>query len=119
MTRTITTTVLAAALTLGLASGAPRPATAAEKGMQQKVTAAKTAADHTALAAEYDELAKEAQAKAEEHRAMAAAYRKAGGAAAKAQLPEHCDGLVTVYEGAAKNYAEMARAHRELAQGSK
>src|SRR5262249_6751221 len=65
----------------------------AEMKMDEQVAAAKTAADHEALAAEYDRKATEAKAQAEEHRAMAKAYRKAGGAAAKAQLPEHCEGL--------------------------
>lgn len=56
--------------------------------------AAKTAADHEQIAAEYDALAKDARAKADEHKKMAADYRKAGGPMAKAQFPEHCDGLV-------------------------
>jgi hypothetical protein len=111
--------LITAATAIALIGGDARPGTAADANLNQMVAGAKTSADHAALAAEYEKLAKDAQAKAEEHRAMAAAYRRAGGPSAKAQLPEHCDGLVKVFEGAAKDYTAMAAAHRELAKGSK
>jgi hypothetical protein len=119
MTRKGTIGFVAAALALALIAGTPRPGAAADEKLEQMVAGAKTSADHAALAAEYDKLAKDAQAKAEEHRAMAAAYRRATGPAAKQQLPEHCDGLVKLYEGAAKDYTAMAAAHRELAKTTK
>lgn len=119
MTRNANGGVIAATLALALLGGGVRLGTAADDPMEQKVTGAKTGEDHAALAAEYERLAKESQAKAEEHRAMAAAYRRAGGPAVKAQLPEHCNGLVKIYEGAAKEYAAMAAAERDLAKGGK
>jgi hypothetical protein len=83
------------------------------------VAAAKTPADHRALAEHYEREAAAARASAEMHRKMAAEYRKAGGPAVKAQLPEHCEGLVKVYESAAKDFEAMARAHREMAEAKK
>ena len=92
---------------------------AAEMDVDTMVSAATTPADHRALAARYAAEAADARAKAEMHRKMAASYRKTGGAALKAQLPEHCDALVNVYEGAAKEFEAMASAHREMADGGK
>lgn len=83
------------------------------------IATAKAPADHRALAEYYDREAATAKANAERHRKMAAEYRKMGGAAAKAQLPEHCDGLVKYYEGAAKDFEALARAHREMAGAAK
>jgi hypothetical protein len=70
-------------VTLGLAvllafSAAPVfPAFAAED-LSAKISAAKTAADHEALAAEFDKAAKEAEATAAAHDKMAASYKGLG-----------------------------------------
>ncbi len=85
-----------------------------------KIAAAKTAADHDAIAACYDDMAKEAQAKADEHKKMGAAYRKEQGpAAGKFNLPQHCDSFVKIYTNEAKTYEEMAKAHRQMAKNAK
>jgi hypothetical protein len=90
------TFVLVAAIALLLATASDhRVGTSARAAMQMEdqVKAAKTAADHEALAADYDRMAADAKTHAAEHRSMAKAYRAAGGPAVKAQLPEHSDGL--------------------------
>ena len=109
--------VLMGALAVALAS----PAFAAEcDGLDAKIGAAKTAADHEAIAACYDGFAKDAQAKADEHKAMGAAYRKSAGApVGKLGLPQHCDYFTTTFQAEAKNYGEMASAHRQMAKNAK
>jgi hypothetical protein len=91
----------------------------AAEDVPKMIGAAKTPADHQALATYYEREATAARANAEMHRKMAEEYRKAGGPAVKAQLPEHCDGLVKYYEGAAKDLEAMAAAHREMAGAKK
>ena len=89
-------------------------------GLEAKIAAAKTAADHEAIAACYDDLAKDAQAKATEHKEMGAAYRKAGGhVVAKLGLPQHCDHFIKTFQDEAKTYEEMAKAHRQMAKNVK
>lgn len=89
-------------------------------GLDAKIAAAKTAAEHDAIAACYDDFAKSAQAKADEHKAMGAAYRKAGGAAVgKLGLPQHCDHFTKTFQNDAKMYEEMAKAHRQMAKNAK
>jgi hypothetical protein len=89
-------------------------------GLDAKIAAAKTSADHNAIATCYDEMAKDAQAKSDEHKAMGAPYRKAGGAAVgKLGLPAHCDHFTKTFADEAKMYEEMAKAHRQMAKDAK
>jgi hypothetical protein len=96
-------------------------ATAADCGdIEAKIAAAKTAADHDAIAACYDQMAKNAQAKATEHKEMGAAYRKAGGPLlGKMDLPQHCDYFTKTFTEEAKMYEQMAAAHRQMAKNAK
>ena len=99
-----------------------RQATAADCGdIEAKIAAAKTAADHEAIAACYDDMAKQAQAKATEHEQMRAAYRKTAGVGASKGLnmPQHCDSFIKTYKSEAKMYEEMAAAHRQMAKNAK
>ena len=81
--------------------------------------AAKTAADHEAIAAHYDEEAIAAGEKAAKHRKMAASYKKKGGPEiAKWQLDLHCERLAESYEKAAAESAALALMHRQLGKGS-
>ena len=121
MLRTVTSFVGAAFLTVAVA-GLPLGSwaiSAHAAAIDAQIAAAKTPADHEAIAAWYDEQAKAAEAKAAEHRKMGQEYQKAGGPAGKAQLPAHCNGLVKIYTSAAKEYAAMAKAHREMAKHAK
>ena len=89
-------------------------------GIEAKIAAAKTAADHEAIASCYDEMAKDATAKADEHKKMGEAYRKGGGApVGKLGLPQHCDQFIKSFQNEASMYKEMAAAHRKMAKDAK
>jgi hypothetical protein len=105
---------------LGAALALPAaPARAADcENIDAQIAAAKTAADHEAVAACYDALAKASQDKAAEHVKMKAAY-KGIGAAQKFQLPQHCDYFTKTYAAEAKAYEQMAAAHRKMAKNAK
>jgi hypothetical protein len=117
--RKIRTLALVAVMATGLALPNFRAAVADEMNIEQRISTAKTAADHEAIAAYYEEQAKAARAKGEEHKRMSADYRKAGGSMAKSQLPEHCNGLAVIYSGAAKQYDALAAMHRKMAKAAK
>jgi hypothetical protein len=78
---------------------------AADDDMAAKISAAKTAADHEALAAEYTTKASEAEASAVEHDKMAKAYLGKAG-------QFHGDHCVAV----ARRYRENARDLKALAE---
>lgn len=81
-----------------------------------QVEAARTPADHEAIARAYDEEAANLERKAEAHEGMAKIYRAGG--APKAHSPSmisHCERLVTQYRGAAKEARALASEHRVAA----
>ena len=89
-------------------------------GLDAKIAAAKTAAEHEAVAACYDGMAKDTEAKLAEHKKMRAAYEKAGPAAlGKFNMVKHCDQVIASLQGEAQMYADMAKAHREMAKRAK
>jgi hypothetical protein len=90
-------------------------------GLDAKISAAKTAADHEAIAACYEDMAKDAQAKADEHKKMAKAYSMSavGNQATKTHFHQHCESLIRSYEAEAKEYDAMAKAHRQAAKTAK
>ena len=111
-------------LVLLLAIAGPGAARALDPAdLPNAIENAETPADHEALAAYFDAEAKAARAAAERHRSMAARYkslRKPAGlkgvrAPLERTMPRHCERLVANYEAAAKEYEEMAEAHREAA----
>ena len=109
-------------LTLGIAGPLPLtravPAHASDIG--DKIAAARTAADHEAIAAWYDDQAKEAEQKAAEHKKMGEAYKKEpGGISSKTHFHEHCEALVKNYTAEAKEYRSLAAAHRQMAKAAK
>lgn len=87
-------------------------------GLDAKISAAKTVADHEAIAACYDAMAKDAQAKADEHKKMAQAYSMSsiGTQATKTHFHQHCESLVGIYESEAKEYTALAKAHEDMAK---
>jgi len=97
------------------------PAQAGDKSDGSTVTAAqleaaRTPADHEAIARAYDEEAAGLERKAEAHESMAKIYR--GGGAPKAHSPSmtsHCERLVAQYRGAAKEARALAAEHRAAA----
>lgn len=85
--------------------------------MTQAVQSAKTRSDHENLASHYQEAAKEMQAKVDEHKKLLAQYEKNKSLYGKqaSTLISHCQGLIRIYEQAAKENLDMAQAHREAA----
>ncbi|MBP9592696.1 MAG: hypothetical protein KBE42_11525 [Steroidobacteraceae bacterium] len=95
------------------------PAIAADPSAEvtsDQISAARTAADHEAIAAEYDAEAAAAEKKAAAHAMMAKTYRAGGSPKGNPQaMVAHCDRLVSQYEAAAKEYRALASEHRQMA----
>jgi len=89
--------------------------------MTQAVQSAKTRTDHEALATHYEDSAKEMRAKAEEHKKLLAQYeaRKSLYGKQAQSLISHCQGLIRIYEQAAKENLGMVEAHRQMAAEAK
>ena len=106
---------MATALTLFLAV----PGSATADVTEAQIAAAKTPADHEAIAKAYDAEAAAAEAKAKAHQTMARTYRAGGGApkASSASMVGHCDRLMKDYRAAAVEYRALAAEHRKLAAG--
>ena len=120
--------VVALVATLMTGSTAAHAAAAAgsvtAKNLKQKITSAKTADDHKAIAAYYRAEAAKAQAKVTEHQEMTEAYRKAGfGTVSKTpNAPgtiEHCNHLVKTYQSLAESFEMMAKEHEAIATNVK
>jgi hypothetical protein len=90
-------------------------------GLDAKIGAAKTAAEHEAIAACYADMAKDAQAKVAEHEKMAKAYSMSGvgNQATKTHFHQHCEALIRSYGAEAKEYTALAAAHRDMAKKAK
>lgn len=104
---------LAAVLALGLAAPLPAAAEVAEA----QIAAARTPADHEAIAKAYEAEAAAADAKAREHEAMARTYRSVGGPKSNSNsMVRHCERLVKSYTDAAADYRALAAEHRGMAK---
>lgn len=83
------------------------------------VTAARSAADHEAIAAAYEAEAVVAEQKAKLHKDMGAAYQRTSSTmkppSAFAGMVMHCSKLAKQYTEAAKLNRELAAEHREIA----
>lgn len=105
---------------VGVAAVGTAPVCSTAADIEAMISAAKTPADHEAIAAYYDQEAKTASDKAALHRRMGEDYRKLPGSlSAKTHLYQHCEGLVKIYTSQAKEFTEMAAMHRELAKRTK
>lgn len=105
----------AAAAVLALCLASPLPAAA--DVTEAQIAAARTPADHEAIAKAYDADAASAEAKAREHEAMAKTYRSAGGQKSYTNsMVRHCDRLVKEYTEAAADYRALAAEHRGMAK---
>ena len=89
--------------------------------MTQAVQSARTPSDHENLAKHYEDSAKEMQAKADEHKKQLAQYEANKGLYGKqlSTLISHCQGLIRIYDQAAKENLGMAEAHRQMAAEAK
>lgn len=79
------------------------------------VTAAKTKADHEAIAAAYEAEAVLAEQKAQMHEEMGKTYRDFGTKPPWGGMASHCAQLRLQYSGAAKLNRELAAEHHKLA----
>jgi hypothetical protein len=102
---------LAAVLVLGLATPFP----AAAEVTEAQIAAARTPADHEAIAKAYEADAATADAKAKQHEAMARTYRSTGGPKSSTNsMARHCERLVKYYTDAATDYRALAAEHRGM-----
>jgi hypothetical protein len=82
-----------------------------------QIEAAKTPADHEAIAAAYDREAARFDELAAKHVSMAKAYRTAAATnkgMRAAPMKMHCDKLVETYKTAAEENRQMAAEHRKM-----
>lgn len=105
---------LAAALVLGLTL----PGAARADVTEAQIAAARTPADHQAIAQAYEKDAAAAEASAREHEAMVKAYEVAAHSpkgALPASMVTHCNALVKAYRAEAAAFRALAAEHRNLA----
>lgn len=112
--KTIATAALAALLAF---SAAPMFPAFAGEDLSAKIAAAKTAADHEALAAEFDKEAQEAEAEAAAHDKMAASYKGLGKPGAMHET--HCAAIAKRARENAKDLKALADAERASAKAAK
>ena len=117
--RTMSRILSVAVLALLVSQAAP--VRAADDDMATMVENAKTAADHERIAAMYDAKAAGAKKQAELHRKMEKSYSVSppAGKGTPTALPQHCAALAKDYDNAAKEYATLAAAHRDMAKAVK
>jgi hypothetical protein len=109
------TLMVVVAAVLMLSAAPALPVFAAD--LSAKVTAAKTAADHEALADEYTAEAKAADARAAEHDKMAASYKGLGKTGQTHET--HCAAIAKRERENAKELNALAAAHRADAKAAK
>ncbi len=107
-----------AAFAAVLALFASVPLAAVADVTEAQIAAARTPADHEAIAKSYDADAAAAEATASKHETMARAYHSAGGPkkTGPTSTVRHCERLVRSYTDAAADYRALAAEHRSMAQ---
>lgn len=111
--------LLAAILAVGAL--APAALSAGEDAdLETRISSAKTAADHEAIAAVYEQQAAEAAAAAAEHTKMEESYKQAGGALIEKQhIDAHCRSLASLYRKVEQENKALAKAHAAMAKDAK
>jgi hypothetical protein len=94
------------------------PTFAAATDMSAQIAAAKTAADHEAIADAYAKEAAEAEANAVAHEKMAASYKTLG-KTGQFHGDTHCAAIARDSRAQAKELNELAAAHRAQAKAAK
>jgi hypothetical protein len=108
--------VLATAALAGCAGLATTPSAA----LQQQIEAARSPADHQALAKHYVAEAAAARAKAAEHRKMSTSYQgMIAGGRGGGNMAAHCNAIASSFEGIATQFDAMAASHRLMAEQAK
>jgi hypothetical protein len=97
------------------------PHTPHTKEVKALLQSPKTAADHEAIAAHYEEDAQMLREKAEEHKKILSDYRAKPYLYGKGYIgfDIHCERLIDLYSKGADESLEMAKMHRQMAEGNK
>jgi hypothetical protein len=101
-------------------SGCAGLSTAPSPALQQQTEAARSRADHEALAKYYDAEIAKARTSAAEHRQVARTYQaspaivRGGGS-----MSAHCNAIAGSYGGIAAQFEGMACSHRQMAEQAK
>lgn len=109
--------LVVAVLVTGLALGWASPAVSADPitdaNVEASLAAAKTVADHQALAAYFTAKSKDALANVETHKRMSTVFSGKAGASWQA----HCQSLIKTYAAQAEDYAALAKEQEAMAKG--
>ena len=88
--------------------------------MTSAIRNVRTSTDHNALAKHYENAAREMRMKVEEHKKTLEEYETHPYYGKRAQdLKAHCERLISSYQQAAEANMSMAKAHQEMAEGSR
>jgi hypothetical protein len=82
-----------------------------------RISAAKTAADHEAIAAYYHAQAAEKAKQVKHHEAMLKSYDNVAGVS-KELMRNHCQTLISTYRQAEQSYEGLAAEHEKLAKAA-
>lgn len=117
------TVLLASIVVSGIVFGSAGCATTVQmpSPLEKAVASAKTKSDHESLAQAYERSAATANAEAQKHRDLAKAYHGRPSARGEGTLgfASHCEDLASLYEKAAGEYSELAKAHRSTSVDAK
>jgi len=106
-------------VTLGVLPLSSARAEKAMEHMEQMIEAAKTPADHEALAAFYEQEAQQARQKQAQHQQMGEEYAKILVLKTKTGAVAHCLAIAKKYEEIAKENEALAQMHKEMATAAK
>jgi len=81
------------------------------------ISAAKTPADHEAIAKAYEEEAASLEKLAARHKDLGETYGQAGGKPWQPAASKHCNSVATELAAAAKNERALAAEHHKMAKG--
>ena len=84
-----------------------------DENLDASLAAAKTAADHEAIAAYYQDQAKKALGQVKSHQKMEKIYERW---AKSTEHGVHCKRLIQTYEALAKDYEALAKDHQAMAK---
>jgi hypothetical protein len=105
---------LVTTILLGWAASAAHADQITDQNAVAAMAAAKTPADHQALAAYFTSKAESAEASAENHKQMLATFT----GKLQQAMATHCKSVIRSYQLQAKDYAAMAKEEEKLAKGS-
>lgn len=102
-------------VTMFTLNGCATDALVQASGLEQKIAAARTRADHEEIASLYEQQAGKDKAAAERHHQLAQVYRGRTGRNIPPDMAGHCENLASTYKQAADENLALAKEHRRLA----